>query len=436
MKLSVKIFFSICISAVAASLLVLGLILNKTYEANIKKENERSIEEFHIIKNNMQTNIDQNENVPTNEIVKIYADYYVSSGIYFIYLDNSQIMYSSFKDLNEYVTGELLENEKNTYLSKVIQIEGKQYILISTKLNIENQELIYAREITEIYEIQEEIKQYGYFIIAVSLFAIAILSYVISKSLTSPLENIQKGTKKIASGDYKVILKEDRSEFGKLAKSFNKMTKDIDERNQKLVELVENKQMFIDNLSHEMNTPLTTINGYAEFLERANCSREDQIKYLQYIQEESKRIRDIYKKLLLLSYKREKDIEIKQENFNQILEKVNQSVSGKLNEKNIELIIINNINILTCDKTLVQIAISNLIKNAANASEENSRIIVNGYDTKEGKVVEVIDYGVGISSDNIQKILEPFYRVDKARSREEGGAGLRIINMQKYNGNA
>ena len=150
MKLSVKIFFSICISAVAASLLVLGLILNKTYEANIKKENERSIEEFHIIKNNMQTNIDQNENVPTNEIVKIYADYYVSSGIYFIYLDNSQIMYSSFKDLNEYVTGELLENEKNTYLSKVIQIEGKQYILISTKLNIENQELIYAREITEI----------------------------------------------------------------------------------------------------------------------------------------------------------------------------------------------------------------------------------------------------------------------------------------------
>lgn len=436
MKLSVKIFFSICISAVAASLLVLGLILNKTYEANIKKENERSIEEFHIIKNNMQTNIDQNENVPTNEIVKIYADYYVSSGIYFIYLDNSQIMYSSFKDLNEYVTGELLENEKNTYLSKVIQTEGKQYILISTKLNNDNQELIYAREITEIYEIQEEIKQYGYLIIAISLFAIAILSYTISKSLTSPLENIQKGTKKIASGDYKVILKEDRSEFGKLAKSFNKMTKDIDERNQKLIELVENKQMFIDNLSHEMNTPLTTINGYAEFLERANCSKEDQIKYLQYIQEESKRIRDIYKKLLLLSYKRENDLEIKQENFNQILEQVNQSVSGKLNEKNIELIIINNINILTCDKTLVQIAISNLIKNAANASEENSRIIVNGYDSKEGKVVEVIDYGVGISRDNIQKILEPFYRVDKSRSREEGGAGLRINNMQKYNGNA
>lgn len=436
MKLSVKIFFSICISAVAASLLVLGLILNKTYEANIRKENERSIEEFHIIKNNMQTNIEQNENVSTNEIVKIYADYYINSGIYFIYLNNSQIIYSSFKDLNEYVTGELLENEKNTYLSKVIQIEGKQYILISTKLNNDNEELIYAREITEIYEIQEEIKQYGYLIIAISLFAIAILSYTISKSLTSPLEDIQKGTRKIASGDYKVILKEDRSEFGKLAKSFNKMTKDIDERNQKLVELVDNKQMFIDNLSHEMNTPLTTINGYAEFLERANCSREDQIKYLQYIQEESKRIRDIYKKLLLLSYKRKNDLEIKQEKFNQILEQVNQSVSGKLNEKNIELIIINNINTLTCDKTLVQIAISNLIKNAANASEENSRIIVNGYDSKEGKVVEVIDYGVGISRDNIQKILEPFYRVDKARSREEGGAGLRIINMQKYNGNA
>lgn len=425
MKLSLKIFLSICISAVVLSLLVLGITLDKNYKINIQNENERSIEEFHIIKSNMKTNMLENTNILPEEIIKIYNNYYSNNGMYFTYLNNNQIIYSSLPELNEYITQDLLENEKDTYISKVVKLEDKHYMLISSSLNEENQKLIYIREITEIYKIQEEMKQYGYMIITISIVVIAILSYAISKSLTIPLDNIKKGTEKIAEGDYEVKLKENRSEFGKLAKAFNKMSNDINIRNKELMDLIENKQMFIDNLSHEMNTPLTTIQGYAEFLERANCSEEDKIKYLQYIQEESKRIRDIYKKLLLLSYKREKDLELKNEKFDEILEKAERNVNMRLKEKDINLIVDNDINILKCDKTLVQIAISNLIINAIHVSQEGSEIFVNCYNTKKGsKIIEVIDYGVGISKENIEKILEPFYRVDKSRSREQGGAGL------------
>ena len=109
---------------------------------------------------------------------------------------------------------------------------------------------------------------------------------------------------KLSKGDYKINLKESNSEFGKLAKSFNKMSKELEKRNNDLIESANNKQLFIDNLSHEMNTPLTSIQGYAELLQKANLTEEQKDKYLTYIQSESKRISDMYKKLLLLSYHR------------------------------------------------------------------------------------------------------------------------------------
>lgn len=95
------------------------------------------------------------------------------------------------------------------------------------------------------------------------------------------------------------------------------------------------------------------------------------------------------------------------------------------------------INNLECDKTLVQLAISNLILNAFNVSKPNSQIIVNCYEDAN-KIIEVIDFGIGISQENIDKILEPFYRVDKARARENGGAGLGLSIckniMEMHNG--
>jgi len=439
MKLSVKIFLSICISALVSSLLVLGIILNKNYEVNIQNENERSVEEFHIIKNNIEENLNKNSNITIEEVLEIYNDYYSNNDITFMYTYFNEVVESFAPELNKYVSADLLTTSGDTYLSKIVEADNKYYLFIATSLEDDNQRIIYIREITEIYENQNEIKQYGYAIIIATIIAVAMLSFTISKSLTIPLVNMAKVTRKISKGNYEIKLKENNSEFGKLAKAFNKMTTDIKTRNDELVGLVQNKQTFIDNLSHEMNTPLTTIQGYAEFLERANVSEEERIKYLQYIRQESKRIRDIYKKLLLLSYKRESDLEIKKEKFESLIEEVRISVNERLKEKNIELVIDNDINILKCDKTLVQVAISNLIINAMHVSKEGSKILVECYNTKNNeKIIEVTDFGIGISKENIEKILEPFYRVDKVRSREQGGAGLGLSIcksiMQMHNG--
>jgi signal transduction histidine kinase len=229
---------------------------------------------------------------------------------------------------------------------------------------------------------------------------------------------------KLSKGDYKINLKESNSEFGKLAKSFNKMSKELEKRNNDLIESANNKQLFIDNLSHEMNTPLTSIQGYAELLQKANLTEEQKDKYLTYIQSESKRISDMYKKLLLLSYKKNADLDFKNVNISNVFSEIYKSQKNRLDSKNIDLIINNQLENIYGDETLIIMCVSNLVKNAINVSDVNSKIIINALKINDKKYIQVVDYGPGISKENIAKITEPFYRVDKVRSRKNGGAGL------------
>lgn len=438
MKLSLKIFLSMCISALVSSVLVLGIIIDKNYEINIQKENERTVEEFSNIVNNIEYNYEKYLQLTLKNIIDTYNSYYKKDYLQFIYVNNNNIEYPSDAQLSNYISSDILNTSKDVFLSEIVQDGEKYYLCISTAFKSdESKKIICIRDITYIYETQNEIIFYGIVIISVAIVCIALLSFAISKNMTLQLEYITEGTKSISKGEYDIHFKEENNEFGKLARAFNKMAKDIRDRTNELVALVESKQIFIDNLSHEMNTPLTTIQGYAEYMERARISPEDQTKYLQYIQQESKRIRDIYKKLLLLSYKKENDLEIINQEFKPLIEEVKQQVTNKLKEKNINLIINSKINYLRCDKTLAQIAISNLIINAVNVSKEGSQIIIKCYEDTN-KIIEVIDFGIGISEENIEKILEPFYRVDKSRSREHGGAGLGLSIckniMEMHNG--
>ena len=270
----------------------------------------------------------------------------------------------------EYETSEVLQSyadefkttENNKYIAQQKEINDKNYIFVSTKMG-EDKTIVYIEDIDYIYNSRSVLIKNCIYIWLVMIVFIAIIAYIISKTLTKPLVKIQKEMEKLSKGDYKINLKESNSEFGKLAKSFNKMSKELEKRNNDLIESANNKQLFIDNLSHEMNTPLTSIQGYAELLQKANLTEEQKDKYLTYIQSESKRISDMYKKLLLLSYKKNADLDFK-------------------------------------------------------------NVIINALKINDKKYIQVVDYGPGISKENIAKITEPFYRVDKVRSRKNGGAGL------------
>ena len=179
-----------------------------------------------------------------------------------------------------------------------------------------------------------------------------------------------------------------------------------------------------------MNTPLTSIKGYAEALEKFDLTEEQRIKYLTYIQSESNRISDMYKKLLFLSYKSNVDYEPKTILIDKVLETIQIYLKNRVDEHKTKLIIDNKHNEFYGDEIMLVMAISNLIRNALNNSEPNTHIYINTYATITNLCIEVVDEGIGISKENISKILEPFYRVDKERSRKNGGAGLGLSLVQ------
>lgn len=417
MKLSFKIFLGICIPSIIVAMIISAIVINRNHETNLEAERQSMVQNLKAIERNIN-NVDADYG---QQIVQLLSTTYNKKNIHIIYynneveFDNSDNINFDMIDLNDVGDSQYYVETKNI---------GDSYYFTATTRFDDGRYVVIEKNIDDVYQKRKELIYNCLYIIAISIFVIAIIAYIIARTLTRPLERMKKQMAKLSKGDYNINLKEGHDEFGKLAKNFNSMSKELERRNNELVEYANSKQVFIDNLSHEMNTPLTSIQGYAELMQKANLSKEQEQKYLKYIQDEGKRIQDMYKKLLLLSYKRNSDLEKKDINMNNAFLEIENTFKEKLKEHGIELIINNQLDYVYGDETLVIMSISNLIKNAMNVSDTSTKIMVNAFNMNNKKYIQVVDQGPGISKENIKKIIEPFYRVDKVRSRKNGGAGL------------
>lgn len=420
MKLSVKIFLGICVPSIIVILIISMILINKNNDTILESETQKAIQDMKGIESNIESS--SNLNIKFIDLIDVISKYYKEKNIYLMYYENNNLEYQS-NDNIELKNTEILNVNDDQYSSIVNQIGNDYYIFISTKVNGDNI-LVYVKNINSVYEIRNNLIKICIYTLVISMLIIAIIAYVISKTLTKPLVRMEKEMVKLSKGDYNIHLKEGKSELGILAKNFNSMSKEIANRNNELLDLINSKQQFIDNLSHEMNTPLTSILGYSELMEKANLTEEQKAKYLRYIQEETRRIMDMYKKLLMLSYKKNADFEKTSVNMSYVFNEIYIALKSKLEDNHMELIINNQLKTIMGDETLISMAISNLVRNAINVSKPESKIIINAFKMNNKKYIQVIDQGSGISKENIQKITEPFYRVDKVRSRKNGGAGL------------
>ena len=436
MKLSLKIFLGICIPLIIALVLISNILIRKSFSNDIRDEKIRGIQEFHFMEENIENAFWQST-VSSEVIIKSYADYYKENGLYLIYYENGREIYTS-NTLIDLEDSELLNVSENDVKTQNKTFKGEHFLVISTMLS-NGSVLVYARNIDSIYHIRTDLMNLSIILIVSIVVIVAVIAYIIAKTLTNPLRKMQTEMGKLSKGNFDIHLKEGRSEVGSLAKSFNKMSEELKNRDEELLDLVNSKQEFIDNLSHEINTPLTTILGYTELLERADCTEEQKIRFLESIKKETLRIKNIHQNLLLLSYKKNADLEMKRIDSQEIFDKVRDTTKVKVAEHQIDLVITNRIKEFYGDPTLIVMCISNLVSNAIHASKDGSKIIVDSYEDSKNVYVKVIDEGQGISKENIEKIVEPFYRVDKARSRKNGGAGLGLAIctsiMKMHHGN-
>ncbi|PHK50940.1 two-component system histidine kinase PnpS [Staphylococcus edaphicus] len=201
------------------------------------------------------------------------------------------------------------------------------------------------------------------------------------------------------------------------------------------------RREFVANVSHELKTPITSIKGFAEtLLDGAKNDEQTLNEFLKIISKESDRIETLVFDLLDLSHvEQQTEIETEYVSLSEIAENTIKHMQHIAEDK--QITIVNKINpdiVIDANKDKVSQVALNLISNAVSYSKSSSDVIVRVYKEANKRIMEVQDFGIGISAEDQQHIFERFYRVDKARSRDSGGTGLGLSItkhiMEAHNG--
>lgn len=369
------------------------------------KQNEVFLEEAQIerlMKENMETN--------------------VGSSTIFLDSNKEQICANKNEDIPEELLL-LVDEEKDTcmqgrqgkmYTASVERIEGVSYYFVT------------VQDISDVTQVHEDMLKSIQMISMICAVGIAVILLVVVKLLLLPLQKINAGTRAIAQGEYeKRVPEKGKDEIAELAHNMNCMAEAVEKNVNALKDVAENRKQFIDNLAHEMKTPLTSILGFSDILQiKKDISEEKRMEYVGIIKEEATRMRVLSGKLMELITVGEANVEWKKENMRQLFEEVGNSLKIVAEKQDMQLSCEAEEGELLIDKELFKSLLYNLVDNAIKASNEGGKILVQGYFLDDEFVVVVEDEGVGIPKEELEKITQAFYMVDKARSRKKGGAGL------------
>ena len=293
--------------------------------------------------------------------------------------------------------------------------EPFQFYQLSYYLNI-------TKNIMEMRNIQNILLLFA--IIFSVLTAIAL--YFILSGIFRPLGTVADISRKIADGQYdERIYIRGRHELAEMAADFNRMAEKIEKQISYLEDEAVGKQQFVDNFAHEIRTPLTTIYGYAEYMQKASLDEKELIESAQYIMDESSHMKNISNSLLELATLRHYTPVKSKISISKLFDEINRSMDKSLREDNIQLICHLEVDTIDGQEDLIKSFLINLCHNALKSCTPDVGIIhLSAAKQGENVTISVSDNGCGIPEGCIKKVAEPFYRVDKARSREQGGAGL------------
>lgn len=197
------------------------------------------------------------------------------------------------------------------------------------------------------------------------------------------------------------------------------------------------RREFIGNVSHELKTPLTSIQGFVEILlEEAQSGKPAEVKYLQKIANNSDRLIDIVQDLTMISQAESNELILNLEKFHiyELVLTVIDALEEMAKEKRttIEVKDLNHISYLVlADQQKIYQVLYNLIENAIFYCPPQSKIAIRFFDLDTNIMVEVADNGEGIAPEHLSRIFERFYRVDPNRSRTKGGSGLGLSIVKK-----
>ncbi|MGL5753034.1 MAG: sensor histidine kinase [Paraclostridium sp.] len=433
MKLRNKLFINFAL-LFFITLNIFGYILIQSIFSNIIEDTiNNCFKEFSVIYSNVKIGEDMNNLFLTNkELISIKSNLYLNNiknpSINIEFRDiTKKLVYSSFDDSFD-LPKSLFEFNNIKNANYMLYSNKNSHIIIINKIIEFNGNEFYFTYMNDVSNLYLTRNRNIFILVLLNIFIGILLSftiYYLSKEITKPLNSLIKNINEIINGNYnkKLHYFSNIDELNIITSNFNIMSEEIDNK----IKLLENKnlekQHFIDNLTHEIRTPLTSIVGYSSLILNKNINDINLIyKSLENIHKDGKRIESLTTNLIKLITLDKDNLEILNISIFNILYDIKSTFDPKFTENNIHFIIEGEDFNINSDVYLLTTLLSNFIDNSIKAII-NSPLKVITVIVDDYKVI-IKDSGVGIDKKEMDRIFEPFYMVDKSRSSSLGGFGL------------
>ncbi|GEK31917.1 two-component sensor histidine kinase [Kurthia zopfii] len=269
------------------------------------------------------------------------------------------------------------------------------------------------------------------FLLISAIVFLIIIGFIIFKGIgfiMKPLRELQNAAQKMAKGDYSTRVEtHSKDEIGQLGATFNEMAKSIEQEDQQ-------QRQFLENVSHELRTPISYIKGYGEAILSNMIKEEEKADKIQLIVREAGRMEKLTNELLQLSRTKEQQepIQLYPLPLAETIRDVVGMMTQRAEEASIDLAVtLDDEVIINANEVKMKQILINLLENAIRYSEKDTAIHIHCKQLDEKAYIIVEDHGIGIPKEDLTHVTERFYRVNKARSRVDGGSGLglSIVNQ-------
>ena len=307
-------------------------------------------------------------------------------------------------------------------------------LIIGSPLNLEGFSftLYTLHDVSGVYAQHARVLSFIRIMSAVFAVLSAAILLVLVRRLLRPLDRINASLAAIADGSYETrVAPEGGEEFSVLARNVNVMAEAVEENVADLTEIADRRKTFVDNFAHEMKTPLTSIICLADVMRiKKDLSEEERVEYADIIAEEAKRLKNLSGKLLELTVAGHAELEKRNIDAAEFLDEVRAALTPVAEQRGMHLAVrvpqeVRDAHVMIRgDRELLSSLLFNLTDNAFKACSGDDTVEIRCPEDEGRLEIAVIDHGVGMAKEDLRKVTEPFYMVDKSRSRKAGGAGL------------
>lgn len=260
-----------------------------------------------------------------------------------------------------------------------------------------------------------------------SLLSGSLVILVAAMFVVRPIKKLTNATRRIAAGDFNVKLNiKQKGELGALARSFEEMTHDLQQ-------LEQMRRDFVSNVSHEVQSPLTSISGYALALKQMNIPESERGRYIDIIIGEAERMSKMSDSLLKLSLLESQSQQLRFTTFSldEQIRRVIVALQPQWSARRINFDLQLTAATLTADYDLLSQVWTNLLGNSIKFSGDGGVISVHTKQDNKSVTVRVSDTGIGVAPEDQKRIFERFFKADRSHSNKYNGSGMGLAIVKQ-----